>query len=904
MPVDGVTRGPVARTRRCVALFAAGVLLPLPVVAGCSSGGDEDAAAAPAAHDVASAARADLSGRGTLRWALDAAPATLNAYRADADAGTDRVAGAVLPLLFTLDQQGRPQRNPDYLESAEVIDREPRQVVGYRLNPKAVWSNGRALGVADFRAQWRALRGKDAAYRAARNAGYERIERIAPGEEPGEIEVTFRRPYADWRALFAPLYPKEAMATPSAFNEGSRRQLPLTAGPFTFSDGNSPAAAGRTAGSAGERVGHGEQRDERPEEPDEPAEQQEKQEKQEKPEKPAADSAGAGKSDDSEKSDEAGNAEDAAPAKAAGKGKGKGKAKRKGAARTPITLVRNPRWWGESARLDQLVFKPVPRAERAAALIAGRLDVAEVDAATADRIARAGGSLAAGAKGGARPAQGAPPGGGPGEAAGPPPLLAPARTTLTGTAGALRSWVIEYGPRPAKDTALKAIAAERAAAARRAAEARALATFTVRRSLEPAYTQLALNGTAGPLADERVRRAVARAIDRAALTEAVYAPLGLSGKPLGSHLRVAGQHGYRDNSGALGSRNTAAARSLLADAGWQPGTAGAARSAGAKPDAAHGKAQDKARDAGKHGDAGAPNAAGSRPPKPEQPPHRPDHPDRPKPGPSGDRDHADRPKPPRPGSPAGPEQEQGQRPEQEEQAAGAGRAAAPAAGPGLERDQPERDRPRGQAPAEGPARGTQAGPRLLPGGAPIRVKDGQPLLLRFVLPTGAGTEQAAEVGERIVRMLGRIGVQTDVVKVAKDRYFSDYVARGDFDLALYSWPATAFPATDARPIFAKPRPASDGSLLVEQNYSRVGTDQIDQLFEQASSELDPDAAAKLLRRADARIWAAAGSLPLYQRPQLVAVRSGLANVGAFGLQTPHYQDIGYARAEDAKPDGE
>ncbi|MER0246801.1 ABC transporter substrate-binding protein, partial [Streptomyces sp. HSW2009] len=370
MPVDGVTRGPVARTRRCVGLFAAGVLLPLPVVAGCSSGGDEDAAAAPAAHDVASAARADLSGRGTLRWALDAAPATLNAYHADADAGTDRVAGAVLPLLFTLDQQGRPQRNPDYLESAEVIDREPRQVVGYRLNPKAVWSNGRALGVADFRAQWRALRGKDAAYRAARNTGYERIERIAPGEEPGEIEVTFRRPYADWRALFAPLYPKEAMASPSAFNERSKPQLPLTAGPFVFSGGKSPAVAGPTAGSTGERSGHGERREGRPGEPEADS--------AEKPEKQAADSEGAN-SEGAEKSDGSDNSERSDGSEKA-KGKGKDKSKRKGAVRTSITLVRNPRWWGESARLDQLVFKPVPRAERAAALIAGRLDVAEVDA--------------------------------------------------------------------------------------------------------------------------------------------------------------------------------------------------------------------------------------------------------------------------------------------------------------------------------------------------------------------------------------------------------------------------------------------------------------------------------------------------------------------------------------------
>jgi len=52
---------------------------------------------------------------------------------------------------------------------------------------------------------------------------------------------------------------------------------------------------------------------------------------------------------------------------------------------------------------------------------------------------------------------------------------------------------------------------------------------------------------------------------------------------------------------------------------------------------------------------------------------------------------------------------------------------------------------------------------------------------------------------------------------------------------------------------------------------------------------------------DARIWAAAGSLPLYQRLQLVAARSNLVNAGAFGLATPRYQDIGFRAA--LKADG-
>ncbi|MEU8965590.1 ABC transporter family substrate-binding protein, partial [Streptomyces sp. NPDC048491] len=178
-------------------------------------------------------------------------------------------------------------------------------------------------------------------------------------------------------------------------------------------------------------------------------------------------------------------------------------------------------------------------------------------------------------------------------------------------------------------------------------------------------------------------------------------------------------------------------------------------------------------------------------------------------------------------------------------------------------------------------------------------KDGKPLTLRFVLPSGPGSESLRAVGDKIAAMLKGVGINTEIVKVADDSYFKDHIASGDFDLALYSWPGTAYPATDDRPIFAKPEPASDGSLLVEQNYSRVGTDRIDQLFEQAAGELDEDEARDLVRKADARIWAAAGSIPLYQRPELVAVKPNVANAGAFGFAAPNFEDIGFKKPETA-----
>ncbi|MGG2458504.1 ABC transporter family substrate-binding protein [Streptomyces sp. RGM 3693] len=779
--------GAVCRRRRCAALVAVGVLLPLPVLAGCSQG--DTAPSVAQSQDIAPAPRGAVRDGGTVRWATDTLPRTFNAFQSDADAATTRVTGAVLPSLFTLDASGRPQRNADYLAAADVSAREPRQVVTYQLNPKARWSDGRSITAADFLAQWNALRGKDNAYWTARNAGYDRIAKVEAGAKPHQVKVTFARPYADWQSLFTPLYPKSVMGEANAFNDAAREKLPVGAGPFLV--------------------------------------------------------------------------------------------QKRDADRGTVTLVRNPTWWGDRAKLDRLVLTALPRDKRSAALAAGSVDVAAVDQGAAKQVAQA--AAPATAKGVDAKAEGAP---------------------------------------------------AKGAAARKSA----LRGYVLRKALEPAYTQLALNGSAGPLADQRVRRAVARAIDRQALADTVLKPLDLPAKPLGNHLLMAGQHGYEDHSDALGDTDSGAAKKLLADAGWklagpavpQPAEeeqAGAGRAV--TPDRADdgdGYAADPGADGpgdgtsvGRSGDAGADGRNLHRP------------------GAAADRDDA------RPAAAEAPlsfagavgsEVQQAALLRQsaalykseaaEQKAAAAGdtgssayakyrrykKRAAQALGaaerietgqaphlPGAAAGHAALRAGAGRFPAlpAGTGHSPAAAAGRAPGRAPVMKKDGRPLALRFVLPDGPGSEQLRTVGRRIAGMLNRIGVQTTVQRVPDASYFQDHIASGDFDLALYSWPGTAFPATDARPIFAKPQPAPDGSLTVEQNYTRVGTDHIDQLFDQAASELDGDAAYTLVEQADARIWAAAGSIPLYQRPELVATRKTLANIGAFGFATPRFQDIGYTK---------
>lgn len=373
---------------RAVAFLTTGVLA-VPALAGCTS---EDPAGKPLAEqDVAAAARARISDGGTLRWAVDSVPDTLNAFQSDADATTTRVAQAVLPSMYRMDETGSPVRNPDYLESAEVVDTEPKQVVVYKLNQQAVWSDGREIGAADFAAQWRALSGKDSAYWTARNAGYDRIEKVERGANDLEVKVTFSRPYADWKALFTPLYPKDVTGTPDAFNDGARRALKVSAGPFAV----------KKVDTKGDQV----------------------------------------------------------------------------------VLTGNPRWWGEPAKLDEIVLRAVPRDERVSELVAGKLDLAEIDPETADEV-----TLAAGPR---DPATGT-------------PLMGPGGTPAAGPQGrsaaeALRSWAIANGSdEEAAEEEVLAREERGEAEAKARRRQQALSGFELRKSLEPAYTQLALNGAEGP----------------------------------------------------------------------------------------------------------------------------------------------------------------------------------------------------------------------------------------------------------------------------------------------------------------------------------------------------------------------------------------------------------------------
>ena len=173
-------------------------------------------------------------------------------------------------------------------------------------------------------------------------------------------------------------------------------------------------------------------------------------------------------------------------------------------------------------------------------------------------------------------------------------------------------------------------------------------------------------------------------------------------------------------------------------------------------------------------------------------------------------------------------------------------------------------------------------------GEGTRTKDGQELSIRFVIPSGVAT--SAQESQLVQGMLKKIGVDVKIQTVPTDDFFETYVNTGDFDLTVFSWIGTPFPISSSQSIYEEPK-----GKEIQQNYARIGSKEIDDLFAKATHELDPDKAIEDANKIDALIWDEVHSITLYQRPDIVGAKKELANYGALGFASARYQDIGFTK---------
>lgn len=81
------------------------------------------------------------------------------------------------------------------------------------------------------------------------------------------------------------------------------------------------------------------------------------------------------------------------------------------------------------------------------------------------------------------------------------------------------------------------------------------------------FTHVTLNGTTGVLADDEIRQAFAKSIDRQVIADASLKPLGVEPEVLNNLIFLPGQKGYEDNGEPI-AFDLDAAKKQLEDAGW------------------------------------------------------------------------------------------------------------------------------------------------------------------------------------------------------------------------------------------------------------------------------------------------------------------------------------------------
>jgi peptide/nickel transport system substrate-binding protein len=119
-----------------------------------------------------------------------------------------QVLDLVLPQTFFVNGKDAPQLNSDLVSSAETVSIQPETVL-YVLNPKARWSDGTPIGLADFQRMVSACSQPPAW--AICPPGYREVAKVEQGGAPNEVLVTFSQYFGDWESLFNDLVPPRAL---------------------------------------------------------------------------------------------------------------------------------------------------------------------------------------------------------------------------------------------------------------------------------------------------------------------------------------------------------------------------------------------------------------------------------------------------------------------------------------------------------------------------------------------------------------------------------------------------------------------------------------------------------------------------------------------------------------------
>ncbi len=222
--------------------LAASLVSVAMVAAACGSSAKTSSSSGGSTNQAGAGVKYDQNARMSLE--IDQEPTNFNCTSSDGnEQACINVIDRVWPSVFHLYPDFSVHLDSTFMQSATEISQSP-QVIEYKINPKAVWSDGTPITFQDFVYNWQAQSGdpqyKDAdgkAFAPATSGGYSQIGSVAEGNnDPYDVKVTFKTPYADWQGLFGandPLVPAH-IAQKVGYNDGFTDPVKdaVSGGPF------------------------------------------------------------------------------------------------------------------------------------------------------------------------------------------------------------------------------------------------------------------------------------------------------------------------------------------------------------------------------------------------------------------------------------------------------------------------------------------------------------------------------------------------------------------------------------------------------------------------------------------------------------------------------------------------
>ncbi|GAA4934413.1 ABC transporter family substrate-binding protein [Streptomonospora halophila] len=176
----------------------------------------------------------------------------------------------------------------------------------------------------------------------------------------------------------------------------------------------------------------------------------------------------------------------------------------------------------------------------------------------------------------------------------------------------------------------------------------------------------------------------------------------------------------------------------------------------------------------------------------------------------------------------------------------------------------------------------------------VRTKDGEKLQLEWVIPSDL--QNTADEAEIAKAQLKEVGVGVNIKTVPINSFFPEYIVPGNYDATTFVYSSTNPYAGYYAENFTGPvGETEDGEPNWGNNLHFFTTDEINAAFEELSTLTDPQEYAAKANEIDRLLWEQSMAVPLFQRPGLYAVSPDIANWGANGLASIHYEDIGITK---------